>query len=248
MKETRDIMGMPITIEVSDGHVTAKDLDEAFKYLTYVDEKFSTYKLDSEITKINQKLIRRSQYSADMRLVLAACEKTKQETDGYFNIEQNGKIDPSGYVKGWAIQNCANLLGKMGFKNYFVDAGGDIQAAGLNPDGVPWIVGIRNPLNKTEIVKRISLHNAGIATSGTYIRGQHIYNPFKPESTFIEVLSLTVIGRYVVDADRFATAAFAMGKKGVAFIASLTGYEAYSIDSKGIATFTPGFNSYVIPS
>jgi thiamine biosynthesis lipoprotein len=88
----------------------------------------------------------------------------------------------------------------------------------------------------------------GIATSGSYLRGTHIYNPHTVEkpNTF---LSLTVIGPNVYEADRFATAAFAMGRGGVQFIAELEGrgmgeFEAYAIDEKGMALYTPGFEAY----
>ena len=84
-----------------------------------------------------------------------------------------------------------------------------------------------------------------MATSGTYIRGQHIYNPHNRVQTFDDIVSLTVIGPNIYEADRFATAAFAMGKSGIDFIESLPGFEGYIIDSNGIATMTSGFENYV---
>jgi len=172
-------------------------------------------------------------------------EQTRQETDGYFDIARNGKYDPSGIVKGWAIYNAAEILRQDGFENYYVDAGGDIQASGKNAQGQAWRVGIQSPFNSTEIVKVVSLQNCGMATSGTYVRGQHIYNPRDSEQLITEIVSLTVIGPDVYEADRFATAAFAMGSAGIYFIENLVGFEGYSIDQKGLATFTSGFERYV---
>lgn len=240
MKETRSLMGMTISIEVLDSEVKAADIAEVYDYLTYVDETFSTYKETSEISQINAGSLPKEKWSKDMQFVMKECERTKQETNGFFDIAHNGKLDPSGYVKGWAIQNAAELLEKK-FKKYYVDVGGDIQAMGK-----AWTVGIRSPFNQKEIVKHVSLENMAMATSGTYIRGQHIYDPHQPDKTITEILSLSVIGKLIVDADRFATAAFAMGRKGIEFIASLPGLEGYMIDSKGIATFTSGFNRYVL--
>ena len=94
-------------------------------------------------------------------------------------------------------------------------------------------------------MKVVELHNQGIATSGTYIRGQHIYNPFKKEDLITDIVSLTVIGPNVYEADRFATAAFAMGKEGINFIEQLPGLEGYIIDKNGVATMTSKFNDYV---
>ncbi|MGH7193526.1 MAG: FAD:protein FMN transferase, partial [Candidatus Saccharimonadales bacterium] len=82
-------------------------------------------------------------------------------------------------------------------------------------------------------------------TSGTAIRGQHIYDPHRPDKPIEEIVSLTVIGPDIYEADRFATAAFAMGKAGIGFIGSLDGFEGYMIDAAKQATFTDGFEGYV---
>jgi thiamine biosynthesis lipoprotein len=89
-------------------------------------------------------------------------------------------------------------------------------------------VGIRNPFNRAEHVKALSVTDRGVATSGTAIRGQHIYNPYHPNQPITEIISMTVIGPDVYEADRFATAAFAMGRMGVAFIAGLAATARHS--------------------
>ena len=245
MKETRILMGMPINIEVIDANVTQQTIDDCFAFLEWVDDTFSTYKEDSEISRINQKRLALSQASEPMRAIFALAEETHRDTNGYFDIYRNGKYDPSGLVKGWAIYNTAALLAQRGFLNYYVDAGGDIQMAGRNAQGQRWHVGIRNPFNMNEIVKTLSIGDGAIATSGTYVRGKHIYNPKSSGELETSVLSLTVIGPNVYDADRFATAAFAMGEAGVFFIERLEGLEAYQINRNGVATFTTGFHRYL---
>lgn len=240
-------MGMPITIEVIDKNATENDIDDVFKYFNYVDEKFSTYKNTSEISKINKGVLAPKDYSKDMKKVLQFCEETKKETGGYFDIEKNGYIDPSGIVKGWAIQNASEILKKKGFKNFYIEAGGDIQVSGKNSKGEKWKIGIKNPFNTKEIIKVIEIWNKGIATSGTYLRGKHIYNP-KTKKDADEIVSLTVIGPNIYEADRFATAAFAMGENGIYFIEKLTGFEGYMIDKNSNATFTSGFNNYTLIS
>ncbi|OYV63155.1 MAG: hypothetical protein B7X01_00555 [Acidiphilium sp. 21-62-4] len=115
-------------------------------------------------------------------------------------------MDPSGLVKGWSIYNAALLLEKEGFKNFYVDAGGDVQVRGKNAAGEAWKVGIRNPFDQTTIVKTLAVTTEGVATSGTYVRGQHIYNPHKKTEQITDIVSLTVIGPNVYEADRFATA------------------------------------------
>jgi len=237
-------MGMPISIEIV-GSTASKDLfDLVYDYFTYVDNTYSTYKSDSEISRINRGLPRQ-QWSAEMKEVLAMCEKTKEETGGYFNIEHSGQLDPSGLVKGWAIQQAAELLYKRGVKDFYIEAGGDIQVRGHNAQSKPWQVGIRNPFRRQEVIKTIQIHTEGVATSGTYIRGQHIYNPHHPDSPITDIASLTVIGPNIYEADRFATAAYAMGKKGIVFIENLKGFEAYMVDNHKQATLTSGFERYL---
>ena len=240
-------MGMPIEIEIVDADAKPA-LDAALAYLVAVDERFSTYKEDSEISRINRGELMPDAASEEMQEVFALAQKTKKETNGYFDIRRpDGKIDPSGIVKGWAIRNTADLIREAGYENYFVNAGGDIAMGGTNAEGSDWSVGIRNPFNSNEIVKVLFPRGKGVATSGSYIRGDHIYNPHAPEDKIQEIVSITVIGPDVLEADRFATAAFAMGKYGIAFIENLSGFEGYSIDAKGIATMTDGFATYTPP-
>ena len=244
MKQTKLIMGMPIIVEIPGIQNVDNLLTEVFDYFTSIDNKYSTYKEASEISKINNGL-QKELWSQEMKEIFELCEQTKKETAGFFDIlRPDGKYDPSGLAKGWAIQNATSILHRHNIANFYIEAGGDIQVHGLSSKKQPWRIGIRNPFNTGEIIKTITLSNEGIATSGSYIRGQHIYNPLKPSSIIKNVKSITVIGPNIYDADRFATAAFAMDDKGVMFIESLPGFEAYMIDKDKIATYTSGFKKY----
>ncbi len=247
MRATRILMGMPITVDVvglADGSL----LDSVFGYFESVDRRFSTYKLDSEISAINRASVAKPDYSEEMREVLALAEATKQETDGFFDIRKaDGSLDPSGIVKGWAIRNAAAIVAQTGARDFFIDAGGDIQSSGKNASGEDWSVGIRNPFDETEIIKVVYPRGQGIATSGTYVRGQHIYNPHAQSEPIADLVSLTVIGPDVLEADRFATAAFAMGNDGIVFIEQMPGLEGYAVDSSGYATLTSGFDACCAP-
>lgn len=233
---------MPTIIEIIDSNVTMDVFEEVFDYLISIDERFSTYKKTSEITLYNEGEIAKKDLSNDMKKILELSEKTKMETDGYFDIMHDGKIDPSGLVKGWAIYNASLILKKKGYKNFYVEIAGDIEVAGLNSEGEKWSIGIRNPFNKKENIKIVYLKDRGIATSGTYERGEHIYNPKEKKES--ELASITVIGPNIYEADRFATAAFAMGNNGIYFIEQLPDFEGYMINKNGIATLTSNFNQY----
>jgi thiamine biosynthesis lipoprotein len=249
MRETRIMMGMPITVEITGLDVPAAEaIHDVFAYFTQIDEKFSTYKKTSEITAVNEGRLKENGWSPEMKEIFALSAETKRATDGYFDIvNREGKIDPSGIVKGWAIQNAAKLLDAKGIKDFFIDAGGDIQTRGKNSAGLPWSIGIRDPFDATQqkVVKILyAKENRGVATSGTYVRGNHIYDPYDKSKIESDIVSLTVIGPDIYEADRFATAAFAMGKKGIGFIEGLKGFEGYMIDSRGVAVMTSGFEKY----
>ncbi len=243
------MMGMPITIEVVDVWATQRIFDDSFSYFQTIDERFSFFKEQSEVSQLNRGEIVPDAYSVDLKNILELAEKTKQETDGYFDIvTPEGLCNPSGLVKGWAIRNVSQLIMDAGYKNFYVDAGSDVELHGKNGTGDLWTVGIRNPFSedRTSIVKVVTGTDIGVATSGTYIRGRHIYNPKDGKSVSGEIVSLTVIGNSICDADRYATAAFAMGKYGIIFIEQLYGFEGYMIDRDGIATETTGFKKYTL--
>jgi thiamine biosynthesis lipoprotein len=236
-------MGMPITLEVIDS-TTTDIFDTVFGYFEYIDQTFSTYKEDSEISRMNRGELFIEHASADMRTIFALAEQTRHATSGYFDIARNGIYDPSGIVKGWAICHAAEIIAQHGYASYYVDAGGDIQMAGSNSQGQKWRVGIRNPFNLNEVVKVLMVSDCGVATSGTSIRGQHIYDPHTSSPLGTDIVSLTVVGPNIYEADRFATAAFAMGCAGIMFIENLEGFEGYAIDRYGQATSTSNFARY----
>ncbi len=246
MKQTRLLMGMPITVEIVDASAHAGAFDEVYDFLNYVDQTFSPYKDTSEVSRINRGELHPDDACPDMQIILELAEKTRVETYGFFDVWNNGKFDPSGVVKGWAIDEAANLLYMRDFENFYVDAGGDVQVYGKNSHGEDWHIGIRNPFNSDEVVKTVALSEKGIATSGFYNRGRHIYNPLNNDDPMEEVVSMTVIAEDVLEADRLATAAFVMGRDGIRFIEMLPEVEGYMIDRNKQAIPTSGFANYVL--
>jgi FAD:protein FMN transferase len=239
-------MGMPITVEVVDRGVRPRHFEPVFSWFRQIDERFSPFRETSETTLWDRGVLKSSQLSPQMRAVMQLAEETTQASGGYFNVYREGTFNPVGIVKGWAIHKAARLLHLAGFADFYVEAGGDAQVCGRGPEGEPWLVGIRNPFDVSQIIKVLRLSDRGVATSGTYFRGHHIYDPLDPTGRIAaEPVSLTVIASDILDADRFATAAFAMGQAGIAFIEALDGYEGYLVDGRGTATFTTGFKGHV---
>lgn len=241
-------MGMPITVEIADTQNVPEILERVFAYFVQVDTIFSTYKPESEVSRINRGELLLTDASKDVQYIYSAAEETCKETNGYFNHHTpEGIIDPSGIVKGWAVQQAAELLHALNYPNFCIDAGGDIQTSGTNATGTPWSVGIRHPFETDKIVKVIYPYEKGVATSGTYLRGEHIYDPSTGAPVITPFISMTLIGPNVYDADRFATAAFAMGESALQFIEGLSDYEGYAITHDKRALVTSGFSHYTTP-
>lgn len=246
-RHDREIMGMPVTVEIV-GVEDDAPFEAVFDYLRAVDRRFSPYIPESELCRLDRGEIDPDSVSPEMREVLALAEKTGEESHGYFRIlRPDGRLDPSGVVKGWAVKGAADLLRARGHRDFCVEIAGDMELSGHDPDGEAWSVGLRNPFAPDQIVKALALSDRGIATSGTQTQGQHIYDPHRPGHPITRIVSLTVIGPDVLEADRFATAAFAMEEDGITFIEETRGLEGYMIGADGVATMTSGFRAFVQP-
>jgi thiamine biosynthesis lipoprotein len=226
-------MGMPVIVEVCDIGFDATVLDRLFAWLHFVDETFSTYRPDSEISRLNRGEIALADTHVSVQSVLRRCESLRRSTRGYFDVSApmaslGAGVDPSGFVKGWAVEGAGNLLRRAGAKNWCVNAGGDICLSGAPRGCDCWRVGIQHPVERLAVAAVLGLRAGAVATSGTYERGKHILDPhtrLAPEG----VLSVTIVGHDLAVADAYATAAFAMGRAGAKWAATLPGYGAIVI-------------------
>jgi thiamine biosynthesis lipoprotein len=242
MKQSIEMWGMPISIEIVGVQDPKPAIEAVFAYFQHVDDVFSPYRPDSEISRYNQAAGTPKQLSPELTSVLQACTALKDETDGFFDPEHNGQIDPSGYVKGWATYNASRLLDRRHVTRYCINAGGDIQTSGYGPKNTPWVVAVQNPFEPARATKILTLHNTAIATSGTYARGSHIYNP-KTGLPVTDPVSLTVIGPTIDRVDALATACICMGTDGLVFLQERH-FDAMQITADGTVTLTPGFKRY----
>jgi thiamine biosynthesis lipoprotein len=239
MRRIEDVMGMPVTIDVRDGDGT---IDEAFAELRRIDAIFSPFAPDSAVSRINDGRLRIQDADPEVTEVLAGCDGYEAATDGFFSAWRGAVLDPSGYVKGWAIARACAILDAHGHRSYFVDAGGDVRTRGESGDGEPWRIGIRHPVERGSVVRVVLGRDLAVATSGTYEKGSHIYDPHTgaPADALV---SLTVVGPSIVEADVQATAAFAMGWGAIDYLERVPGYEAYAIGPDLRAAWTSGFDA-----
>jgi thiamine biosynthesis lipoprotein len=235
-RRSTEVMGTVATVEIVGPVPDADGLVEAvFDWLREVDARFSTYRPDSEVNRLDRGELRPEDCSEDLRYVLERCTELWQETGGYFDTYATGRFDPSGYVKGWSVQRASELLSASGAGNHLVDVGGDIQTRGRPAPGAQWEIGVRHPLDTSKVCWVLAGTDLAVATSGTYERGYHVVNPLT--GTLAKALcSVTVVGRDIGTTDGYATAALAMGLPGaLTWLAGLDGYEAGVVTADGRA-------------
>jgi thiamine biosynthesis lipoprotein len=244
VRRVEHIMGMPVVVDVRDEHVDDDVLERMFDSLRFADAMFSTYRDDSEISRLNRRELTLAEAHPDVREVLDRCEALRVETDGYFDVRAAAAdaIDPSGLVKGWAVDRAASILIDAGLRNFAVNIAGDMRLRGRAVPEPFWSVGIQHPLERGSIAAVVQANDLAVATSGAYERGDHVLDPHTRRPP-VGVLSVTVVGPELATADAYATAVFAMGEAGVNWSSRLRGYEAMTILADERVLSTPGFPS-----
>jgi thiamine biosynthesis lipoprotein len=236
------VMGMAVSLDLDDD-LPVPDLehlaDGVFTWLREVDEIFSTYKPESEISRLARGALRRDQCTTVVGEVLDRCAELWTETGGYFDINAGGTLDPSGYVKGWAVQRACDRLRSEGSANHCLNAGGDVYVRGTPRGRQTWRVGIRHPWEPLRTAWILEVTDMAVATSGTYERGLHVIDPFTGRPA-ADLRSVTVVGPELGTADAYATAALAMGLAGIDWLAALPGHECAVVTEDGRALRSEG--------
>jgi thiamine biosynthesis lipoprotein len=232
------VMGTVASFDLRGG--SDDGLEAALRSLRDADARFSTYRADSEIRRLDRGALRLADASDDVRAILARCERLREVTGGYFDARAGGKLDPSALVKGWAVQRAADLLVAGGATDFCLSAGGDVVTRGSALPRAGWTIGIQHPHDPAAVAARVSAGSLSIATSGAYERGAHIVDPHTRRPAR-DVLSVTIVGPDLGTADAYSTAAFAMGARGPAWTRGLDGYEALTILADDTVLSTPGF-------
>jgi FAD:protein FMN transferase len=219
-------------------------LGSAVRWLHWVDATFSPYRDDSDVSRFGRGSLALADCAPELAEVLAACADVSTLSGGYFTATPGGRFDPSGYVKGWAIEQAAALLTAAGSARHTVNGGGDVQCVGGRGPGQPWRVGIAHPLRLGSLATVVSGRDFAVATSGIAERGPHIINPHTGQPAQ-GLASITVVGASLAAADAYATAAFAMGPAARDWVESLDGHEAFAVTPDGAAWQTSGFRAFL---
>jgi thiamine biosynthesis lipoprotein len=236
-------LGTVVSLDVRD--VAERRSHAAFGclvgWLDEIDRRFSTYRDDSEISRIDRGELPVAMASKDVRQVLERCAILRKRTSGAFDERAGGRLDPSALVKGWAVQEGAELLSAHGLTDFSLNVGGDVVVrGGALPDRI-WRVGIQHPRDRGALAAAIDVTDLAVATSATYERDGHLLDPYTGEPP-AGVLSVTVVGPDLGTADAYSTAAFALGTAGPNWTLGLDdGYEALTILADDRVLCTSGF-------
>ncbi len=236
------IMGTVFGFDVRGRGVPPSAIDQAVALLHDIDARYSTYRPDSQISRLIRGEIDPDECAADVRAVIGLCEDLRRTSAGAFDIRRHrpdGRPDPTGLVKGWAAEEAAVLLEGAGATDYAINAGGDVVARGEPEPGRAWRVGIRHPRIPDGLAAVLEVRDLAVATSGAYERGQHIVDP-RTGGPPVDLASVTVVGPSPTYADAYATIAFVMGLDGLAWVAGHAGYDAYAITTDERAIWTAG--------
>lgn len=232
-KMTAKVMGTFASLHVDDvvdAPVVETAWRAALELLVDVERRFSTFRVDSEVSRINRGEMHLLDASADVVEVMDACTWLEHESDGAFRARRpDGSLDPAGFVKGWAAERAGRVLSAHGLSSWYLNVGGDIQTSGLQATGEQWRIGVVDPANRTVVGAWFDIpENYAVATSGTGARGAHLWDG-RDGSWVTRLASITVIGPHLMWADAFATAAFAMGDAGVAWVNRYPDYTAFPL-------------------
>jgi thiamine biosynthesis lipoprotein len=234
------VMGTVVTIDVRPPLVDRSVLEPVVAWFHEVDERFSLFRPGSEASRVAASELSLDDASQELRAIVTLADQVRDRTDGYFDARRHrpdGRVDPTGIVKGWSVDEAILRLRLAGARNAQVNAGGDLVAAGQASPGVPWRIGIQHPTEPDRVAAVLAISDLAVATSGLYERGGHIRDPHTgrvPDA----MLSVTVVGPTLALADAYATAAFAMGEHGIEWIAHQPGYGGLAVTRDGRVVWT----------
>ena len=244
------VMGLPVSVHVRGPTAQGPEVEAAvealFDALRADDALFSTWKADSEVSRIRRGERLLADADPRVRHVAALCEEAARRTGGSFDAWLPGAdgvrvFDPTGLVKGWAVEQAAGdlvrRLGELGGHDVLVSAGGDVLVHCERTDTPDWRVAIEDPRDRSRTLLTVPLRRGAVATSGTAARGEHILDPATGAAPS-GLLSATVIGPELTWADVYATAAFVRGADALSWLSGLPGHAGVVVSTDGTVRTT----------
>lgn len=231
------VMGMPISLALRGRHAHGPAAVHAWEAvlasLRAADATFSTYRGDSVISKIRGGELDLADAPEEVHDVLDIGARVARASDGAFSVWRDGSFDPSGVVKGWAVERAAAALATLDETDFCLAAGGDMVCRATRE--LPWRIGIEDPHDPTRILAVVPVTDGAVATSGTAHRGAHLIDArtgHPPRA----VAQVTVIASSLTWADVDATAAFALGERAATWLGQRHGRTGLVVWTDGSTT------------
>ena len=213
------LMGMPISLALRGRHADTPAGERAWRdvlaELDRVDRTFSTYRQDSAISRLDRGELTEQECPAEVREVLALGRAAEQQSGGAFAVTLPGPdgtphLEPTGVVKGWAVDRASRWLTALQDTDSCLSAGGDLVCHVADPARAPWRIGVEHPRDPRRVLAVVDVRRGAVATSGTAHRGRHLVDARTGRAP-TGVASVTVIGPSLTWVDIDATAAYAHG-------------------------------------
>jgi thiamine biosynthesis lipoprotein len=230
-RKVAHVMGMPISLALRGRHSAGDPRadhawQQALEVLHEADRIFSTYRADSVISQLDRGEIRPADCPPEVAEVLDLAERARIDSDGAFDVRRRGPdgtttLDPSGVVKGWAVERAAEALDLLPDTDFCLSAGGDMVCRSRLTSTPDWRIGIEDPHDPDRLVGVVPVRNGAVATSGLSRRGAHIVDA-RTGRTPDQIASVTIIGPSLTRADIDATAAFAQGSDALGWLRGRT--------------------------
>jgi thiamine biosynthesis lipoprotein len=232
-----DVMGTVASIHVhddphvADPRVVDEAIDAVLAELERLEAMFSTFRPTSEISRVNRGELDLVDCSPEVIDVVDACTWLEHASGGAFDIRARGRLDPAGFVKGWAAERASRLLVEHGLEHWYLGVGGDIVVHGRPAGRDCWTIAIADPTRRSAVITGITVTGGAVATSGTAERGRHLWDASGADAD--TWASVTVIGPSLTWADAFATTACAMGPGGLDWVSQFDEYQAFAVTHQG---------------
>ena len=221
-------MGLPVSVALRGRHADDSRADRAWAGvvadLRDADRIFSTYHPDSVVSRMARGEV--ADVPPEVAEVLAIGERARIASGGVFDVVRDGVLDPSGVVKGWAVERAAAALRDLDDTDFCLSAGGDMVVHVADPDRPDWRVGIEDATDPTRVRAVVPLRSGAVATSGLAHRGAHVVDA-RTGLAPTGLASVTVLGPDLTRADVEATTALAMDADAPTWLARRAGLTAY---------------------
>jgi thiamine biosynthesis lipoprotein len=224
-------MGLPVSLTLRGRHTDDARARSAWQAvmdgLREVDRVFSTYRADSFVSRLGRGEVVLGDGPPEVAEVLALGALAEEQSGGAFRVRRPGPdgrpvLDPSGVVKGWAVERAAVRLAALEGTDFCLSAGGDLVCRTVDPASDPWRIGIEDPHDPSRLVATVPVRTGAVATTGTAHRGEHLVDGrtgLPPQG----VAAVTVVAASLTWADLDATAAYAQGPDAARWLGTRAG-------------------------